>query len=338
MIMLGNPDEPDAGVLRKAKDENLVSLLRNPPSEMLETGKLLSSHLNGDARKGRNHLKKLPYALCGIFSPAVKRKENFSWADRFFLWIRDCSEKDSKKDDTRMRITRDREVMMCFAAPGHAGLIVMFALSKRCHDAGLYSLFCRKFAREFARRHGLENRVSTAYADVTRECPVGCDRNVYYNPNAAKVDISGYADTGNPDKTLRIRHAKDSLGMSERKAASKAPQPPADPDADIMDAIRKKLGSRVRPRSSGTAKELSNSENIAGKLRKQIVDAGVEVTGIENIRGTLKIRARLGMKRAEVNVFPGRDGFTVLFAPLSGTDRNLGRSIAGMVRNFLADM
>ena len=46
MIMLGNPDEPDAGVLRKAKDENLVSLLRNPPSEMLETGKLLSSHLN----------------------------------------------------------------------------------------------------------------------------------------------------------------------------------------------------------------------------------------------------------------------------------------------------
>ncbi len=338
MIMLGRPDGRDAGVLRKTKDEDFARLLRNPPPEVNDIGKYLFIHVADDPGKWRPLLKKLPYALCGIFSPASNRKENFAWADRFFLWIRYCGEMDFDRDDPRLRIIRDREVMMCFSTPGHVGLIVMFALSKRCHDAGLYSVFCRKFAREFARRHRIEKYVNTAYADVTRICPVAGDRGVYYNPDAERVNLSDYVDTGNPEEAFRIKHAEDSLARSAGKNATETPRPPAEPEGDILDAIRKKLGSRVRPRPSGAAAAPGKTAGIAEELRKEIGDAGMEVTGIENIRGTLKIRAALGTKRAEVNVFPGKKGFTALFAPLSGTDPELSRILADMVRNFLAGM
>lgn len=68
------------------------------------------------------------------------------------------------------------------------------------------------------------------------------------------------------------------------------------------------------------------------------MDNGIEVTEIVNIRGALKIRASLEGRHAEVNVFPGKQGFTTLFAPLGGTDIALSRILADMVRNFLANM
>ena len=338
MIMLGTPDGRDAGVLRKTKDEDFFRLLKNPPPDINDIGKYLFIHVADEPGKWRPLMKKLPYALCGIFSPAANRKENFAWADRFFLWIRYCGEMDFDKDDPRRRIIRDREVLMCFSTPRPVGLIVMFALSKRCHDAGLYSVFCRKFASEFARRHRIEKYVNTAYADVTRICPVAGDRGMYYNPEAARVNISDYVDTGNPEEALRIKRREDDRAKEERKHNQKVPKPPADPEGDILDAIRKKLGSRVRARPSGAAADPGKTARIAEELTKELGDAGMEVTGIENIRGTLKIRATLGTKSAEVNVFPGKKGFTALFAPLSGTDTELSRILADMVQNFLANM
>ena len=338
MIMLGTPDGRDAGVLRKTKDEDFFRLLKNPPPEINDIGKYLFIHVADEPSKWRPLLKKLPYALCGIFSPAANRKENFAWADRFFLWIRYCGEMDFDRDNPRLRIIRDKEVLMCFSTPRPVGLIVMFALSRRCHDAGLYSVFCRKFAREFARRHRIEKYVNTAYADVTRICPVAGDRGMYYNPEALRVNISDYVDTGNPEEALRIKRREDDCAREARKQAAKALKPPADPEGDILAAIKKKLGTRVREHPAGAAAEPGRIDQIAQGLRQEICHAGIEVAGIENIRGTLKIRAKLGTKSAEVNVFPGKKGFTALFAPLSGTDPELSRILADMVQNFLANM
>ena len=117
MIMLGTPDGRDAGVLRKTKDEDFFRLLKNPPPEINDIGKYLFIHVADEPSKWRPLLKKLPYALCGIFSPAANRKENFAWADRFFLWIRYCGEMDFDRDNPRLRIIRDKEVLMCFSTP-----------------------------------------------------------------------------------------------------------------------------------------------------------------------------------------------------------------------------
>lgn len=338
MIMLGGPDDSPDGALHKASEEELAIMLRNPSHEVRKAVRHLRLHMNEDFARQRPLLKQLPFAVCGIFSPPSVMKENFAYADRFIVWIRFCASMGIEPEELRKRVLDDREVMMCFSTPRADGLILIFALSRRCHDAGLYSVFCRKFARDFAVRHGIKHGVQTAYADISRICLIGADRQAYCRLDAAKVNISDYIDTGNPEEALGIKRREDRRDRDERKSAPPEPKMPADPDTDVLDAIRKKLGSRVRARPAGPAADPGKLESVQEELRKHIVDNGIEVTEIVNFRGALKIRASLKGRHAEVNVFPGKQGFTTLFAPLGGTDIALSRILADMVRNFLANM
>ena len=79
-------------------------------------------------------------------------------------------------------------------------------------------------------------------------------------------------------------------------------------------------------------------EKIADELRKEIEETGIEVTDIVGLPRARKIQARLGARTAEVSIFQGKDSFTVVFSPRSGTDGELNRLLADMVKNFLSNM
>ena len=72
--------------------------------------------------------------------------------------------------------------------------------------------------------------------------------------------------------------------------------------------------------------------------RKEIEETGIEVTDIVGLPRARKIQARLGARTAEVSIFQGKDSFTVVFSPRSGTDGELNRLLADMVKNFLSNM
>jgi len=69
---------------------------------------------------------------------------------------------------------------------------------------------------------------------------------------------------------------------------------------------------------------------------KQFIEAtGVQVTEIINIQYAKKIRARLGQREAEINLFYGKRGFSVVISPRSGTNEELNDLLAEIVNNFL---
>ena len=66
-----------------------------------------------------------------------------------------------------------------------------------------------------------------------------------------------------------------------------------------------------------------------------IEKTGLQVTEILNIQYAKKIRARLGQREAEINLFYGKRGFSVVISPRLGTNGELNSLLAELVREFL---
>ncbi|MBQ1872944.1 MAG: CRISPR-associated primase-polymerase type B [Succinivibrionaceae bacterium] len=338
MIMLGSSIQAPADRLQKVQEEYLLSMLRHPGTELASLVQSLRGVGQADRDRHEQLKKKLPYAVCGIFNPRCRRKENFAYTERFIIEIGHLAAKGLSLEDVRQQINADRDVMLSFASPGRDGLKVMLALRERCYDAGLYSIFYAKFAQEFARRHGLEGAVDSLGSDVMQACFVSPDEEAYFNPDAEKVCLGDYVDTANPDDVFRIRHEDEEYVKAIKKAASSEPKAPSDPDKDILEAIRKKLSPAAKARRAKPAADPEKLEKIADELRKEIEETGIEVTDIVGLPRARKIQARLGARTAEVSIFQGKDSFTVVFSPRSGTDGELNRLLADMVKNFLSNM
>lgn len=346
MITIGSLNER-SGALRKAGEQELLGMLRTPSDETMSVVRDLRIHMWDGPDGCRLLLKQLPYVLCGIFSPLEMKRENFAYADRLFVWIRYCPSMGDEPEKVRDRITASKEVQMCFSTPKGDGLMVMFALSERCYNAGLYSAFCRKFSQTFAIRNRLLDAVDPAFSDVTRRCFIGSDRQAYYNPNAEKLRISDYIDTANPYEALWLKRHADEYAKTARKPDPPEPKASGEPDSAVFDAIREKLcpeaaakaKARAKPKDhEGKPQDPGRMDRIADELRKDITDAGIDVTGIFRIRGGRKIRAQIDGKHAEVNLFEENEKCAVLFSPLSGADPEFSRILADMVRNFLENM
>ena len=71
------------------------------------------------------------------------------------------------------------------------------------------------------------------------------------------------------------------------------------------------------------------------ELAQFIEATGVQVTEIINIQYAKKIRARLGQREAEINLFYGKSGFSVVISPRRGTNEELNDLLAEIVNNFL---
>lgn len=338
MIMLGSNFQAPADQLQKVQEEYLFSMLRHPRTELASLVQSLSVVSQIDRGRYEQLKKKLPYAVCGIFNPRCRRKENFAYTERFIIEIGHLAAKGLSLADVRQQVNADRDVMLSFASPGRDGLKVMLSLRERCYDAGLYSIFYAKFAQEFARRHGLEGAVDSLGSDVMQACFVSPDEEAYFNHEAEKVCLGDYVDTANPDDVFRIKHEDEEYVKAAKKAAPSEPKAPSDPDGEILDAIRKKLSPAAKAHRVKPAADPKKLERIEAELRKDIEETGIEVTDIVGLPQARKIQARLGAKTAEVSIFQGKDSYTVVFSPRSGTDSELNRLLADMVRNFISNM
>ena len=74
---------------------------------------------------------------------------------------------------------------------------------------------------------------------------------------------------------------------------------------------------------------------VMDELRRYIEQTGVEVHEIVNIQYGKKIRMRMRLKQAEVNLFFGKRGFSVVKSPRAGTDPELNNLMTGLIQTFI---
>ena len=127
MLMAGTNITAAGDPLKKIHESYLFNSIRHPRPHLESDLRQLRIVYSLDSRQYAALKKNLPYFVCGIFSPPVRRKENFAYIDRFVIDIDGMAEKGLSTDEVKRRICSDDRVMMCFVSPSEDGLKVMWS-------------------------------------------------------------------------------------------------------------------------------------------------------------------------------------------------------------------
>lgn len=334
MIQAGKNIRSSEDALMKIKVEQLYHSLRSPKPEI--AAKIRQLRIVRDLDKNQYALQKrqLPYIVCGIFNPSFRRTENFAYTEYFMLDIDNLSSKEMDLQQTRDTLQKDSRVVLCFASPGEDGLKLLFKLKERCYDAGLYSLFYKAFVKKFSEQYDLQQVIDEKTSDVARACFISIDPEAYFNPNADTVDTAAFLDMGNPNSLFGLKHELEKEAKEEKKKQEE--NQPTDPDKETVARIKALLNPNARKTKEERQVYVPEVlEEIIGELKNYIEQTGAVVTEIKNIQYGKKIHIQIGLKHAEINLFFGKRGFSVVPSPKCGTSEEMNLLGADLISNFL---
>lgn len=341
MIYYGTNIQSSADLLKPVELDYIVNALRNPQPQMAARIRQLRIIRQIDPKQYVRTKKSLPYFVCGNFNPPYRKTENFAYIEHFVVDIDDIAENNIDLLNLRNQLKADSRTEMLFASPSLDGLKVMFRLKERCYDHGLFSTFYKEFVRKLGAELSIESAIDTRTSDVCRACFISIDADVYHNPEPALVDINEYLNMSNPEDMFSLKEQLDQYDK-EREKEEKSKDDPydkADPADMAMDKIKGILAKQREQRAKNPSEIYvpEELEAFIGGVKAYIEDNGVEVYEISNIQYGKKIKCKLGFRQAELNLFYGKKGFSVVASPKSGVSPELNAVLAELLQNFVDD-
>lgn len=327
MLSAGHNVTDNTHPLAKITVEYLYDKLRNPRSDLVAMIRQLRTVKRLDAKRYAVAKRQLPYVCCGIFNPAFRNSQNFAYAQHFIIDIDHLSDKGLDAEVVKQRLSQDPRVALAFLSPSEDGIKVLFNLNERCTDPGLYSHYYREFAHAFAATHNLEQVIDRCTSDVARACFISWDPQAYFNPDAETLVMSRYLDIDNVA----------SLEKENRLHLPPVSQPARDPDDETMERIRLLLaGKKKQALTAKPPVEVPDELNqVMPAIEAILTDNGITVNSVENIQYGKKIKLSLGVKRAELNIFYGKRGFSIVKSPRCGTSAQLNDLTAQLIATQL---
>lgn len=321
MIMRGTqitrPDDP----LIAATLEQLNKNTLQPRNEIQALIRQLRIIKTIDAAKYRRLKTQLPYIVCGTYIPPFRKTENFAHTECFVLDLDHLAEKDLDIAGLKPRLCTDPRIAMLFVSPGNDGLKLIFRLSEKCYDAGKFKLFYKAFAQKFAIQYNLQQVLDERTSDVTRACFLSHDPEAYFNAGAEAIDINTFVDYNDIQQINALARENRKAEMVE-KSHNKAEQPL--PGDEVLAEIKKKLNpalARKETRQLFVPEELNS---LHDRIVMALSEFPIAVKQIDNIHYGKKILFEAGSHKAEINVFYGKKGYSVVVTSKAGTNAELG--------------
>lgn len=336
MIQAGSNIATSGDELKKIQVDYLFHAIRNPNTEIQNKIRQLRIVRNINPRQYSYLKRQLPYFVCGIFNPNIRRTENFAYTGYFVVDIDHISDKSLSMTDLREKLQADNRVLLSFISPSEDGLKLMFKLSERCYDAGVYSVFYKQFVADFSKQYGLEQVTDSKTSDVTRACFVSFDSQVYFNPDADSVDLNSYVDLNNPFEMFGEKHRLEKEEKERQKEAGlQAQLPKQDVDSDIIKNIKQILDKTPKAVERPPAYVPEQLNDIMEDLAEYITSTGTVIQEVVNIHYAKKIKVAVGNKLGEINLFYGKRGYSVVISPRTGTSAEINEMVAELIRSFL---
>ncbi len=335
MLYLGKNITAPADALQPITEEQLLERIARPTDDLKTLTERLRTIRTIDAKRYAALKRSLPYFVGSTFNPALRHTNNFAYCSHFVLDIDHISEKGLDKEQLRQAFVADTRVLLCYTSPSQDGLKLLFRLRERCYDAGIFTLFYRVFARQFAQQHHIEQVVDSKTCDVTRASFICYDPMAYHNLLADEIDLGAFVNTS--DNTALF----DQKRAVERDSAQKsAPAEPADkdPDDDAMQKIKEVLGLyRARVQRERAAVYVPAELNgVMAALCASLAEVGMVVSDVTDIQYGKQIKVALGNRRAECNLFYGKRGFRTVPSTRTGTDLELNAMLQELICAFLS--
>lgn len=337
MISAGKNIQSRDDKLQKVSIDYFYNSLRNPKPEIEAKVRQLRIVKELDAKAYSSLKRQLPYIVCAAFNPPFRKIENFAYTEYFVLDIDHVFDKGLELNSLKEKLQKDPRVLLLFTSPGEDGLKIMFRLSERCYDAGIYTNFYKSFLHDFSLQYSLNQVIDTKTCDVARACFISVDKNVIYNADCESIKLENFFNVADIKQSFEKKRKLDILTESETKQSLQETHS-KDPDDDILKRIKNQLKEKrdkVKRNEDVIVPEELN--NIIDGVKEHILSFGIMVDNIINIQYAKKIQFSLGMRKSEINLFYGKHGFKVVVSPKSGTSPELNEIIAELIENYIRE-
>jgi tetratricopeptide (TPR) repeat protein len=326
-------------LLKSIEPQSLYQAVKAPAEEVLALIKRLRLIKTIDAKQYSILKKQLPYIVCGVFDPPHRRIENFGYCEYFMVDIDHIGDKKMSVQAVKSQVIQDERVMLCFVSPSEDGLKILFKFSEKCYDSGKYSLFYKLFVSAFSTQYGLEQVVDARTSDVSRACFLSYDPEIYFNPNVVPVNMLDFLDFDNPLEWGELERALNRENATKQSSnTQQEEQTPKGPDTDAFAFIKEKLNAkRTALRQKPQVYVPEQLDAILENLSEYIKDAGLVIEEIVNISYGKKFKLRAGLSQAEINLFFGKKGFSVVKSPRQGTSEQLSELMMAYIQAFISD-
>jgi len=335
MIMTGMGVTVKDDPLHKIKVEYLYHKLLQPNPDIEARIRQLRIIRQLDPKQYSNLKRQLPYIVCGMFNPAVRKSDYFAFTEYFIVDIDHIEEKELSVESLKAKFIADKRVVLCFVSPGQDGLKIMFRLRDRCYDAGIYSVFYKVFVSKLGAEYNIEQVIDTRTSDVARACFVSMDADAYFNTEAETVDLELYLNTDNVSEMFRIK--KEVEAKLPAVAEKKEPTIGVDDStiAQIKALLRPDLKQALQKPEAYVPQQL---DDIMDGLVAYIEPTGIIIKEITGINYGKKMQFLSGIKQAEINVFWGKKGYSVVQSPRRGTNAELNQLMADLIQQFVLQL
>lgn len=331
MLTAGKNIKQKNDKLQKLDIVQLYSAIKKPKStikDLIDQLRILNKIDPSSYKKLKTNL---PYITPSIFNPPFRKTENFGSSEHIILDFDHLSDYDIDAEELKNRLEKDQRVELMFISPSLNGLKIFFRLKEKCFDSSKYSLFYKDFAIAFAKENNISKILDTVTSDVTRACFISYDEKAFFNNDAKKIDMQNYIDF---DDIFAIKDSHKHLKevQKEKKTLEKENDIDKDVFSDIKSRLNPKLKEKYeRKKNTFVPKKL---DDIIEDVIKHIEKYDINIKEIKNINYGKKIIVEYKINIAEINIFFGKRGFSIVRSPKTGTDKELMELLYKIVIEF----
>lgn len=317
----------------------LVNEMRTGPDGLRAQVEMLRQVARVDAAQYRQRKTHLPFFIGARFAAGVRQAGRLEAIGYLVLDLDDCRRSEEQFAELRTRLQGDERVWMAYVSPGGAGLKLVFRLARPLQHTKAYSDCYQCFARSFARRYGLEQVIDYRTHDVTRVSFLSYDPALYFAPAAEPLEpdlfLPGAIELEVPWVGAEPAPPPPAPETAPERILLKAdqPAPPAEksePQGEVWDQIRRTLAGskRVRPRQVTLPPEI---EAITAPVQEAGEALGLVLKETLDLNYGRKFVFTYRHLWAEVNVYYGKHGFSIVPSPKSGSHPPLRELLQEMV-------
>lgn len=317
--------------LQKASEEVVLRKIKNPSDQFMGQIMQLRTLKSLDEKMYKKQKTSLPYFVCSSFHPLIRRKENFAAATHFILDLDRCPQHNIEIGELKRKLSEDQLIRGMFISPGADGLKVLFKLSERITDPGIFSLFYKSFLLEFSRKYQLEQVVDFVTHDVTRACFFSADPEAYDNPHAIAVNVFDFVSEDSiTDNNKIVMDFREKQSGKDSETSEKIP---------ISDDVLALIRQRLRPEKQIRAKKevyVPDELNVLMPVvRERLKELELDLQEESAIQFGKKLRIGKGLLWAEINVFFGRKGYSIVRTTKTGSNDEMGEIVASLIAEIV---
>ena len=319
----GTLKSPSGTKLTATSTGEIVETIRTD-QKIANQVKLLRKVMRVDQSAYKRQKTALPFFIGARFQDGIRRMEKLDAIFSFVIDIDHCFQDLPFDRELPDELKKDPRVHLMFRSPSGQGLKVMYMLDRPLESPKIFTDFYQTFVYRFSQHYKLEEFVDTVTSDVTRVCFFSHDLNLWYNPESVPVEVDSYIDRKDYGKKEE-QIEKIQEASAEKRGKKKSKSQDGRPNKEQYREILQKLGSRKIRDPMPQPRVPGQLNYVLEVLQDQVLKYGFEITDITNISYGKKVKINHGELWAEINIFYGKKGFSVVLTPKKGSDPELGK-------------